>query len=360
MYIGIRANSRGQEPYDRYKREIKDSSLLDTLKSSLGIKKFRKFMLAKVKLVAMDLTLPDFGLTEAQRRQLTDNVNVIINAAGSVDFAERLDVAANTNVRAPLQLLELATQCRNFECFCHVSSLYALSERTGFIDERMYPSEHDWDREYDQILQLDQKQVELMQTSLIGRFPNNHCFSKRMAEEMLVTRVNALASKGKHIPLVILRPSILAACFREPMPGWTDSVKLLGGFYAVGGHGVMTDLPINPKLIGDQIPVDFVASQLLASIVATVKQFRESGEVLMVTHASTSSSNGVTWGDIIDNLFKYYQKDPLDRAVRTPALRVHPSEQKYQISQKIYNEIPAQAWFYLTKVAGKKKTKEDA
>lgn len=102
VYIGIRTTSLGQEPYDRYKREIKDSSLLETLKSELGIKKYRKFMLAKVKLVAMDLTLPSLGLTEAQQRELTENVNVIISAAGSADFAERLDLAANTNVRAPL------------------------------------------------------------------------------------------------------------------------------------------------------------------------------------------------------------------------------------------------------------------
>jgi fatty acyl-CoA reductase len=59
---------------------------------------------------------------------------------------------------------------------------------------------------------------------------------------------------------VIIRPSILAASFEEPMPGWTDTVNLLSGIYAIAGLGVLKDLPLNPMLIGDQIPVDFVSN----------------------------------------------------------------------------------------------------
>ncbi len=34
------------------------------------------------------------------------------------------------------------------------------------------------------------------------------------------------------IPLVVIRPSIIAASFAEPVPGWTDSLGLIGGFYS--------------------------------------------------------------------------------------------------------------------------------
>jgi hypothetical protein len=58
----------------------------------------------------------------------------------------------------------------------------------------------------------------------------------------------------------MIRPSILAASFAEPFPGWTDSLAFLGGLYAIAGLGILRDLPMNPKLIVDQIPVDFVSN----------------------------------------------------------------------------------------------------
>ena len=53
---------------------------------------------------------------------------------------------------------------------------------------------------------------------------------------------------------------MIGASFEEPVPGWADSLGVIGGFYAITGHGILRDLPMNPKLINDQIPVDFVSN----------------------------------------------------------------------------------------------------
>jgi len=53
------------------------------------------------------------------------------------------------------------------------------------------------------------------------------------------------------IPLVFIRPSIISASLSEPVPGWTDTIGLISGFYTIAGHGIMRDLPINPNMIGD-------------------------------------------------------------------------------------------------------------
>jgi len=53
---------------------------------------------------------------------------------------------------------------------------------------------------------------------------------------------------------------MIVASFEEPVPGWTDSLGVIGGFYAIAGHGILRDLPMNPKLLMDQIPVDIVAN----------------------------------------------------------------------------------------------------
>lgn len=176
------------------------------------------------------------------------NLNIVINAAGTVEFDTRLDLATSVNVTGAVALMQLADQCVQFEAFVQVSTLFAVSDRTGFIDEKQLDSPIDWASDYKAIRQMDSNQILEAQENMIGKFPNNYCYSKRMAEEILVQEQGKLKNK---FPLIIIRPSIIAASFEEPVPGWTDSLGLIGGFYAIAGHGILRDLPLNPKLIGD-------------------------------------------------------------------------------------------------------------
>ena len=161
------------------------------------------------------------------------------------------------------------------------------------------------------------------------------------------------------VPLVVIRPSIIAASFAEPVPGWTDSIGLLGGFYTIAGHGILRDLPLNPKLIGDQIPVDFVSNQLLVSIPFLVKQFRETNNPLLITHSCSSSTNGLTWGDTTSILVKHWERDPYEKAVMKPVMRAHTTDKSWQLAFKLNSEIPSKALYYISKV-GNKKMKSDA
>ena len=88
----------------------------------------------------MDLALPNLGLSKEMRQELIENLNIIINSAGMVEFNTRLDIATNINVTGPLLLMQLAEKCHNFEGFCQVSTLFALSDRTGFMEEKIYES----------------------------------------------------------------------------------------------------------------------------------------------------------------------------------------------------------------------------
>jgi len=40
----------------------------------------------------------------------------------------------------------------------------------------------------------------------------------------------------------------------------------MGGIYLLFGLGIMKDMPCDENSIGDQVPVDIVANQLLATI----------------------------------------------------------------------------------------------
>lgn len=67
--------------------------------------------------------------------------------------------------------------------------------------------------------------------------------------------------------MLILRPSILSATLEEPVPGWTDSIGLMGGIFLLAGLGILKEIPCDENQIGDIIPVDIAVNQMLASAV---------------------------------------------------------------------------------------------
>lgn len=46
-------------------------------------------------------------------------------------------------------------------------------------------------------------------------WPNTYNFSKAVAE-------NLISNHSKHLPIAILRPSIIAPAWAEPFAGWVD------------------------------------------------------------------------------------------------------------------------------------------
>jgi hypothetical protein len=75
-----------------------------------------------------------------------------------------------------------------------------------------------------------------------------------MAEHLLVEK------NKNQVPLLIVRSSIMGASFDEPVPGWIDSLGFAGGLFALGGLGILRDIPGDLNNIADLIPVDFVAN----------------------------------------------------------------------------------------------------
>ena len=50
---------------------------------------------------------------------------------------------------------------------------------------------------------------------------------------------SALATEGGVLPMVIIRPSVVVAAWREPMPGWVENMNGPTGFIAGQGKGLL-------------------------------------------------------------------------------------------------------------------------
>ncbi len=67
----------------------------------------------------------------------------------------------------------------------------------------------------------------------IGNQPNTYIFTKALAEQLLLETASGL-------PVAIVRPSIVVASWKHPMPGWIDNLSGLTG----------TPLNLSPLLEG--------------------------------------------------------------------------------------------------------------
>ena len=120
------------------------------------------------------------------------------------------------NIEGTKSMLELARKMRKLEAFIHVSTAYAHCYQDSKIEEKLYLQTHDFEAE--QIIDLCSKEphAELnapsRTKSIIGSHPNTYTFTKAIAEAML-------GKASPDLPLVIVRPSIVAAAWQKPFPG---------------------------------------------------------------------------------------------------------------------------------------------
>ena len=60
-----------------------------------------------------------------------------------------------------------------------------------------------------------------------------------------------LALRPPQMPITIVRPSIVGASFRDPCPGWIDSLVASAAIFFFAGIGLLKVLHGDEDLIGD-------------------------------------------------------------------------------------------------------------
>ena len=66
---------------------------------------------------------------------------------------------------------------------------------------------------------MTDEQLELLTPSLIQDFPNTYTWTKSLAECLL-------QNEAKDLPVSILRPSIVGAAYKEPLPVWQTDITI--------------------------------------------------------------------------------------------------------------------------------------
>lgn len=95
------------------------------------------------------------------------------------------------------------------------------------------------------------------------------------------------------LPTTIVRPAIINTSYKEPFPGWLDSIAAAAAYYMLAGLGIVTEIYCDPEGVGDTVPVDMVVANM---IVATA--YNAFNKTLSIYHVGSSDRNPILWKNV--------------------------------------------------------------
>ncbi|BDA50523.1 probable fatty acyl-CoA reductase 1 [Coccomyxa sp. Obi] len=268
----------------------------------------------KIVVVSGDLHKPQLGLSQADRESLIEEVNFVIHSAASISFFEHIHTLLEQNYEATKKVSELALQIKNLRGFVHVSTAYVNSNlpRGSHIEERIYPLYRKDGRRVEhsklalQLAALPPPKAEATAQKLLKevKLPNSYTLTKHMCEELLADL------HCREFPVAILRPSIIGAIARSPVPGYFGNAAGLTSATLAFATGMARFTCHDPHNIYDIIPCDLVGSGVLMSAVALAQAGMDPNNVLVV-HSATSCSHPADYYNLMRHVVHpYWAADP--------------------------------------------------
>ncbi|XP_050685690.1 putative fatty acyl-CoA reductase CG8306 [Leptidea sinapis] len=316
-------------------REKKGKQIAERLKEFPEHPVFQKLLESKTtdvfsKLVpiAGDVGSERLGLRPEDRQLLTNDVNVVIHSAATLDFEENLKPTVNINVLGTRRVLELCKEIKDLKAMVHVSSAY-VSSYLKEAEEVVYESPADVESVIKLVEKLTDEALNDIERTILRSHPNTYTFTKHLAE-------HEVKASSQLFPCAIVRPSMIVASWKEPVPGWTCSKVGPQGFLMGAAKGVVRRLPLAAENIADYIPVDVVVNHLL---VAGWHATHKAG--LSVYHCTSSTQNPFRWSMLESSVNDILHNYPLNSAVWYPHLQFVPSLLMFRISAIFVHFLPA-------------------
>jgi nucleoside-diphosphate-sugar epimerase len=277
----VRAGEHG-DARARFEREIAASSVFDHLRA-VRPAWLERFLAERVECVTGEITAPGFGLPPDRFAALARDVDIVVNAAASVDFREPLDQALAINT---LSLRHVTAFARAAGApLVHVSTCYVNGYNRGEMREQIVapasaaggsiPRHRDGWYDVDALIASLQRKIERVRsrggdperlrrrlTDLgIGEaqrhgWNDTYTFTKWLGEQVALRAMHGHA-------LTIVRPAIIESTLREPAPGWIEGVKVADAVILAYARGKTSFFPARREGIIDIVPVDLVANAIV-------------------------------------------------------------------------------------------------
>ncbi|KAK9875948.1 hypothetical protein WA026_011049 [Henosepilachna vigintioctopunctata] len=239
----------------------------------------------KIVTVVGDAGLQNLGISKKDLEILENEVDIIFHAAATVNFLEKLDVSARINVGGTLEILKLAKRCKHLSSIVYVSTAYSNCHLTE-VEEKFYDPPLTAEELFDLIDKYGEK-LDENEKLIIGKWPNNYCFTKAIAE-------HSIQIGAKELPICIVRPAIITATYKEPLKSWIDNYYGAIGAVANIYNGLIKTFHCNPEVLGDVVPADLVVNGIIA---AAYGNYSKRNENLNIYNFTSSHENPLTFRD---------------------------------------------------------------
>ncbi|KAL5316317.1 hypothetical protein ACEPPN_015362 [Leptodophora sp. 'Broadleaf-Isolate-01'] len=174
--------------------------------------------------------------------------------------------------------------------------------------------------------------------------PNIYSLSKCLAEHLISERKGSL-------PVTIVRPSIICAAWKYPMPSWIDSRAAFAGFVLCFGKGVLTVVNgrLDTKL--DIIPVDEVVSRLIRE---AFHGYSSGDTVQMrIVFSVATVQHSLALGDTCQRLQLFF-KQRNDASSRPTFRYIGPRTRLFRLSEFFNQRMRLHMYAIICRVEGKR------
>lgn len=257
VYILLRPK-RNMEPTERLHKQLLGAPIFDQIRSM----KNGQELLEKIVIMAGDIGEERLGLSEADSNMMLndESLSIVFHSAATVKFDEPLGTSIKFNLMATASLIELCKRLSNLIAVCHVSTAYVNSDikNNEPIMETIYPMKHNPHQMISLAKLLDDELMQQIKPLLVEARPNTYTFTKALSEHLI-------ALEASNLPVAIVRPSIVVAAWKEPIPGWVDNLNGPTGLILAVGKGLLRSMHVQRHCKADIIPVDIVVNTMIAS-----------------------------------------------------------------------------------------------
>lgn len=294
-----------------------------------------------VEVVSGDLEQPGCGVSAEDTERLRAHVTHVVHCAASVEFDLPVAQAASANIKSALGVLALTRTLPKVVGMVDVSTAYVTVWRPGPLDERLahlpLPAAELYER-------FQNDSGDGREWLALTGHPNTYTLTKSVAEHLV-------CAQREHVPVVIVRPSIVSAAQRHPFPGWIDSPAALAGCLLYTGLGVLRALKADPSVRLDVVPVDVVADEVVRAVFGPMPG---PGDAVPIVHATMGVPRALRLDATAAQTIEWFKHRP--GVMKAPEMFVGREDHGFALRDVIRRQLPVRAQSTLLKVLGQTKT----
>jgi len=315
LHILVRSRP-GLSARDRFFNDVLTSPALKQIAAEAGA----ELLQDRITIHSGDVADPFCGLSPDTLAAMKQNVALIVNCAGLVEFFPPVDESFRPNVDGVENVIQVARQLD--AKLLHVSTCFVCGESQGLVEETepiagYYPRRKHRDdlsfhhrseirfirEQVREILdsaarrglgrskEVNQRLIDLgRQRAAQWGWVNTYTYSKSLGEQLIVSEPG--------LDYAILRPAIVEAALEFPFPGWVEGGRTAAPLVMMALAG-LRQWPLRPDFPIEVVPVDQVAASILTAAVMLAN-----GTGPRVYQIGTADANPVSLGQIVAGIYE--------------------------------------------------------